>query len=240
MSVSLECKKVKRTGFLPAFFGGGILAAAVPVINMAVRPEMYLNLPGNPIQILLDANWQMMAMLNVLLVVAGACLLYHTEYADNAMQKMKSLPIRESSIFLGKAVLTVFMSFFVLVIEAGAVTFCSYHWFEIGKGFWGELCKYFGFSFLLMLPCVILSLLISEACKNMWVSLGIGVVCVFTATMLPTSNFALSLFPFAMPFQVFTGTDVTQPMHYICAAIAEFAVFGLVQLVFVKIRRSFE
>ena len=42
MSVSLECKKVKRTGFLPAFLGGGILAAAVPVINMAVRSEMYL------------------------------------------------------------------------------------------------------------------------------------------------------------------------------------------------------
>ena len=86
MSVFLECKKVKRTGFLPVFFGGSILAAAVPVINMVVRSEMYLNLPENPIQILLGANWQMMAMLNVLLVVAGACLLYHTEYADNAMQ----------------------------------------------------------------------------------------------------------------------------------------------------------
>ena len=125
MRVSLECKKVKRTGFLPAFIGGGILAAAVPVINMAVRSEMYLNQPGNPIQILLGANWQMMAMLNVLLAVAGACLLYHTEYADNAMQKMKSLPIRESSIFLSKAVLTIFMSLFVLVTQAGAVAFCS-------------------------------------------------------------------------------------------------------------------
>ena len=49
MSVSLECKKAKRTGFLPAFFGGGILAAVVPVINMAVRSERYLNLPENPI-----------------------------------------------------------------------------------------------------------------------------------------------------------------------------------------------
>lgn len=240
MSVSLECKKAKRTGFLPAFFGGGILAAIVPVINMAVRSEMYLNLPGNPIQILLDANWQMMTMLNVLLVVAGACLLYHTEYADNAMQKMKSLPIRESSIFLGKAVLTIFMSLFVLVIEAGAVTFCAYHWFEIGNGFFSELCKYFGYSFLLMLPCVILSLLISEACKNMWVSLGIGVVCVFTATMLPTSNFALSLFPFAMPFQVFESTDLTQLTHYIYATIAEIVVLCLAQLAFVKVRRSFE
>ncbi|MBC8543382.1 ABC transporter permease [Bianquea renquensis] len=240
MSVSLECKKVKRTGFLPAFLGGGILAAAVPVINMAVRSEMYLDLPGNSIQILLDANWQMMTMLNVLLVVAGACLLYHTEYADNAMQKMKSLPIRESSIFLGKAVLTICMSLFVLAIEAGAVAFCTYHWFEIGNGFFSELCKYFGFSFLLMLPCVILSLLISEACKNMWVSLGIGVVCVFTATMLPTTNFALSLFPFAMPFQVFASTDVTQSMHYIDSAIAELAVLCLAQLAFVKARRLLE
>lgn len=240
MSVSLECKKAKRTGFLPAFFGGGILAAVVPVINMAVRSEMYLNLPGNPIQILLDANWQMMTMLNVLLVVAGACLLYHTEYADNAMQKMKSLPIRESSIFLGKTVLTIFMSLFVLVIEAGAVAFCTYHWFEIGNGFFGELCKYFGYSFLLMLPCIILSLLIAEACKNMWVSLGVGVVCVFTATILPTTNFALSLFPFAMPFQIFAGTDMSQSMHYICGAVIELAVCGLAQLILVKVRRSFE
>ena len=240
MSVSLECKKVKRTGFLPAFFGGGMLAAAVPIVNMAVRSEMYLNQPGSPIQILLGANWQMMTMLNVLLVVAGTCLLYHTEYADNAMQKMKSLPIRESSIFLSKAVLTVFMSLFVLVIEAGAIIFCSYLWFELGSGFWGELCKCFGYSFLLMLPCIILSLLISEACKNMWVSLGIGVVCVFTATMLPATNFALSLFPFAMPFQIFASKDMTQSTHYICGAIAELAVCGLVQLIFVKARRSFE
>lgn len=240
MSVSLECKKIKRTGFLPAFLGGGILAAVVPVLNMAVRPEMYLNLPDNPIQILLDANWQMMTMLNVLLVVAGACILYHTEYADNALQKMKSLPIRESSIFLGKAVLTILMSLFVLVIEAGAVTFCTYHWFEIGNGFFSELCQYFGYSFFLMLPCIILSLLISEACKNMWISLGICVVCVFIATMLPTTDFALSLFPFAMPFQVFSGTDITQSAHYIFAAAAELVIFCLAQLAFVKIRRSFE
>ncbi|MCI8611801.1 MAG: ABC transporter permease subunit [Clostridiales bacterium] len=240
MSVSLECKKVKRTGFLPVFFCGGILAAAFPAINMAVRSEMYLNLPDNPIQILLGANWQIMAMLNVLLIVIGSCLLYHTEYADNAMQKMKSLPIRESTIFLGKAVLTIFMSFFVLAIEAGAITLCSHHWFEIGSSFFSELGNHFGYSFLLLLPCIILSLLISEACKNMWVSLGIGVVCVFTATMLPTTNFTLSLFPFAMPFQVFASADVAQSIHYIYGVLAELATLALAQLIFVKVRRSFE
>lgn len=239
MIVSLEWKKVKRTGFLPAFFGGGILAAAVPVVNMAVRSEIYLNRPGSPIRILLDANWQMMAMLNVLLITAGTCLLYHTEYADNAMQKMKSLPVRESSLFLGKAVLTVFMSLFVLVIQAGAVAFCACYWFEIENVFFSELCRYFGYSFLLLLPCALLSLLISEACRNMWISLGIGVVCVFTATMLPAADFALSLFPFAMPFQIFAGTDIPRSTHYIFGAIAELAGCGLAQLLLVKVRRSF-
>lgn len=240
MSVSLECKKVKRTGFFAAFLGGGILASAVPVVNMAVRSEIYLAQQGSPIQILLGANWQMMAMFNVLLVVTGACLLYHTEYADNAIQKMKSLPVRESSIFFGKAIMTIFMSIFVLAIEAGATVFCSYHWFQIGNSFWSELCKSFGYAFLLMLPCIILSLLISEACKNMWVSLGIGVVCVFTATMLPISNFILSLFPFATPFQMFAGTDAARVVHYIYAAVAELVVLSLAELIFIKVRGAFE
>ena len=77
MTFGLECKKVKRTGFIPTFIVGGLLAAAVPVVNMAVRSETYLGLESSPIQILMDANWQMMAMLNVLLLVASACLMYH-------------------------------------------------------------------------------------------------------------------------------------------------------------------
>lgn len=240
MILSLEYKKVKRTGFLPVFLGGGIFAAAVPVVNMAARSERYLTQQGTPIQILLDANWQMMVMLNLLLVVTGACLLYHTEYTDNAIQKMKSLPVQANSIFFGKAILTIFMIVFVLAIEAGATTFCSYHWFQIRNGLGSELCKSFGYAFLLMLPCIFLSLLISEACKNMWVSLGIGIVCIFTATILPTDNFFLSLFPFATPFQMFADTDTPHIMHYIYAAAAELVAFSLAELILIKVRRSFE
>ena len=161
-------------------------------------------------------------------------------YAVVRMQKMKSLPIRESSIFFGKFVLTSIMSMVVLAIEAASIAFCVSHWLEIGNDFWLELGKNFGYSFLLMLPCVLLSLLISSACKNMWVSLGIGVVCVFTATMLPTNNFMLSLFPFATPFQVFVNTEMAQAMHYVYAAIIEIVVIGIAELVFIKVRRSFE
>ncbi len=240
MSLSLECKKVKRTGFIPTFLCGGILAAAVPIINMAVRCETYIGQPGSPIQILMEANWQMIAMFNILLVVAGSCILYHIEFADNAMQKMKSLPVRESSIFFVKFVLTSIMSVVVLAMEAASIAFCVSHWFEIGNKFWLELGKNFGYSFLLMLPCVLLLLLISSACKNMWVSLGIGVVCVFAATMMPTENFVLSLFPFATPFQIFANTEMIQVMHYVYAAIIEIVVISFTELVFIKVRRLFE
>lgn len=124
MTFVLECRKVKRTGFIPAFIIGGLLAAAVPVINMAVRSEIYLGLDVSPIQILLDANWQMMSMLNVLLLVAGACLMYHTEYAVTAIRKMCTLPVKETDLFFGKAVLLAGMEIVILVFEAIGIALC--------------------------------------------------------------------------------------------------------------------
>ena len=65
MSLVIESKKLKRTGYLPAFLAGGFLAAAFPVVYMMVKAEEMTSLSGNPLEILMSANWQMMAMLNV-------------------------------------------------------------------------------------------------------------------------------------------------------------------------------
>lgn len=197
----LECRKIKRTGFVPAFLGGGLLAGAVPIVNMAVRSEMYLNADGMPLSILLGANWQMMAMLNLLLLVAGACILYHTEYADNAIQKMNALPIWKHGLFFGKLLLLTFMLVIVLLLEMAAIGFCAFHWFSFSMESLAELVKDFGFLLLITMPAALLALMVAAAFENMWVSLGIGVICIFIATMLPADNFALSLFPFALPFQ---------------------------------------
>ncbi|MCI8364081.1 MAG: ABC transporter permease subunit [Eubacterium sp.] len=240
MSFSLECKKVKRSGFVPAFLSGGLLAAIVPVLNMAVRSENYLGLNATPVQILLDANWQMMSMLNILLIVAGACLMYHTEYADNAIQRMCTLPIKESRLFFSKVTLTALMCIIMLVIEAVSIAFCSYHWLDLTYEVWVEIMKSFGYALLLMLPPAFVSLFIASACKNMWVSLGIGVVCVFTATMLPAKNFVLSLFPFALPFQIFAGTAENIACDFMIAATVEIFIIGIAEVLFLKIRRSLE
>ena len=94
MSLLIESKKLKRTGYLPAFLAGGFLATAFPVVYMMVKAEEMTALAGNPINILMSANWQMMAMLNILISICGACMMYHTEYADNGMQKMSVLRAR--------------------------------------------------------------------------------------------------------------------------------------------------
>lgn len=240
MSFLLEWKKMKRTGFLPAFCCGGFLAAAVPVLNMAVRSKRYLGISGSPVGILLDANWQMAALLHILLIVSGACLMYHTEYADNAMQKMRELPLRESRLFFAKAVLLAAMCAVVLAVEAAGIVFCSYRWFYLSEAIWTETVKNFGYAFLLMLPAAFGALFIASLCKNMWVSLGIGIVCVFTAAMLPVKNFVLSLFPFALPFQILANTAYDTARDYMAVAAVEVFLIGIAEVLFLKVRRLFE
>ncbi len=240
MTFGLEWKKVKRTGLIPTFVVGGLLAAAVPVVNMAVRSEIYLGLENSPIQILMDANWQMMAMLNVLLLVTGACLLYHTEYADNAIQKMCMLPTKEQDLFFGKTVLVAVMGIAILIFEAIGIAFCSVHWFTLSGNFALELLKSFGYAFALMLPSALLSLLIASLCQNMWVSLGIGVICVFMATMLPADKFVLSIFPFALPFQIFAGATGNVIRNMLIASVIEIVIIAIAEVLLLKGRRSME
>lgn len=237
--IGLECKKVRRTGFGPAFLAGALLAAAFPVIQMAARTELFLSLPETPVKILLDANWQLMAMLNILLVITGACLLYHTEYAEHAILKMCMLPIRESSLYAAKAILLAGMCLAALLIEAAVVILCGLYWFPgaDAAGMLAEAGRHFGVSLLLTLPVVSVSLGIASAFENMWVSLGIGVVCVFTATLLPTDVWILSLFPYALPFQTVSGLSAQAVRSYLLAGAAETLIFSAVEALFLRIRK---
>ena len=240
MSFMIECKKLRRTGFFPTFLVGSIMAAIVPILNMTLRSEIYTGIEKSPVHILLEANWQMMAMLNILLLVVGGCLMYQTEYEENAIQRMYTLPIKESKMFFSKFILLAVMCIGVLVIEAVSIAFCTIYWFESPVGFVLDILKNFGYSFLLMLPATLLILLISWACKNMWISLGIGVVCVFTATILPVKVFILSLFPFAMPFHTLAGATESTVVNLGIAALIEMVMIGIAEIAFIKVRRSFK
>ncbi len=242
MNLLIECKKIKRTGLFPTFFIGGILAGLFPLLDMTFRAERYRKSSQPPIEILFSADWQMMAMLNTLLIIICACFLYYGEYADHAIQKMCSLPIRESRLFLEKFMLMSFLCLFVFVIEGAAFTYCALRWFGGRMDFFPLLTgvfKNFGYCFFLMLPAGLLSLLTASACGNLWTPLGIGVICLCLATMIPVNNPWLSLFPYALPFQMLAGTRAETVIFFVTAGAVECVVILLAELLFLRVRRAF-
>lgn len=245
MTFRLEMTKLKRTGYLPAFLGGALLAAAFPLANMLFRPETFTSMPGNPFDIMMDASWQMMAMLNILVSICGACMMYHIEYADNGAQKMDVLPVRPGSMFLRKFVIAAVMLAMMTAVEILAVTGCALHWFpdripdtaNLLKGILGSILFQWGAA----LPTVILMLVVASACRNMWVSLGIGVILAFTLLIFPQDNAVLSLFPFSSPYQTLaTAAENDRVLFFLGMCAAEILLFGILELIYQKFRRCVE
>lgn len=175
MILNLEIKKLKRTGYFPTFLAAGLLATAFPLINMIVRPETFTSLAGDPFDILMDANWQLMAMLNILASICGACIMYHTEFADSGAQKMDVLPIGKGKLFLAKFFIDALMLAIMVVIEIVSLAGCARYWFLTYELDILRLPKDAGFQWMATVPTVMLMLVIASICKNMWVSLGVGV-----------------------------------------------------------------
>ena len=241
MSLLIESQKLKRTGYLPAFLAGGFLAAAFPVVYMMVKAQELTLASGNPIAVLMSANWQMMAMLNILISICGACTMYHTEYADNGTQKMSVLPIRQGNMFFSKFVIAALVLSAMVVIEMAVLAGCAEYWFPSYVFDLIEILKTAGFQIVVTLPTVMLMLVIASACKNMWVSLGIGVILVFTFSIFPQDNAVLGLFPFASPYQMLsTAVENSRTALYVIACGIETALFGIAEVIYLKVRRCYE
>lgn len=207
---------------------------------MAVRSENYTSLSGSPLSILLDANWQMMAMLNMLLIICGACILYHIEYADNGLQKMELLPVPQISLFLGKLSITIISAAVVLLIEFSVLSGCLKYWFS-GKGLnISEIICHLGFSLTMLLPAIILMLFIASACRNVWISLGIGVTLLFTLSVIPQDGLFFILCPFSSPYQYLDKARTAGHTALLLGiSAAETVLLAAFECIFLKIRRSF-
>lgn len=241
MSLVIESKKLKRTGYIPAFLAGGFLAAAFPVVYMMVKAKEITSLSENPIDILMSANWQMMAILNILISICGACMMYHTEYTDNGIQKMSMLPIHQGNMFLGKFCISALMVSAMIVVEIAALIGCASYWFPGYTFDLAEILKNTGFQIVVTMPTVMSMLVITSACKNMWVSLGIGVILVFTLSILPQDNAVLSLFPFSSPYQTLAAaTANSRTTLFLSVCGVETVLLGVVEMIYLKVRRCFE
>ncbi len=236
MTATLEVKKLRRTGYFPSLLGSALLSAAVPAVNMAARGETYLAQSGGAIEILLDANWQMMAMLNVLSTLCAACLMFHAEYAGNALDKLEVLPVRVFSVYLGKAVLAVFMLAVMTAVEFVSLHLCARHWFGESVDT-ARLLSLAGYALAAGIPTLLASLAVAAACRNMWVSLGIGLTLVFTLSVFPQDNAVIRLLPYATPY---TTALEGQVSTVLIACAAESAALLSLGSAILKARRRFE
>lgn len=237
MSFVLECKKLKRTAMLPALLFGGILSSAFPIVNLLVRADSFIHLSKAPLEILMDANWMLMAMLNSFLMILGACILYNIEFADNAIQLMDALPITPGKLFLNKFLLLAFSFVIVFAIEGTALYFCSWKWFSVTEGFVVKLLKVMAYSYLMSLPVLALMLSVASYCKNMWITLGIGVIGIFTVQMLSNVG-TMKYFPFMMPYQPSIADTLGVDSTFCIVAAVETVVFLVLGIVLSKIRRN--
>ena len=118
---------------------------------------------------------------------------------------------------------------------------CAKYWFPSYVFDLTEILKTAGFQIIVTLPTVMLMLVIASACKNMWVSLGIGVILVFTLSILPQDNIVLSLFPFASPYQMLSAAvENSRTALFLAVCGIETVVFGITEVLYLKVRRCFE
>ena len=231
-------EKIKAHRVPSDIFGSRTFGRAFPVIQMAVREETFTALSGSPFQILMNANWQMMAMLNLLWVICGCCMMYHTEFADHGQQKMETFPVRQGSLFLGKFFVTALASLGILTVEMAAVYGCIGYWFAPEELKIDMFLKNLGFQFFVFLPTGMVMLVIASLCKNMWMSLGLGVILVFAATMLPQESLTLGLLPFAAPYQTLFSVEEQGKTELVLAVCGlETVGFAFLEMMILKIRR---
>ena len=231
----MELKKLKRTGFFPTIIFGALLGASIPILNMIIRTDVYVNMNGSPLKILLDANWQLMGLINLLIIIIGACVIYNVEFTDNAIQKMEMLPIKLSTIFIKKTMILIASMVLVVIMEFLSISICSFHWFSITNNYIFEIMKFTGISILFLLPVIILMTGISSTCKNIWISLGIGIICIFMAMAVQSS---FEIFPFVLPFKVAIDFEKSKLFNFIAISLGEVVLFYILEFIYLKVRRN--
>lgn len=239
MILTLEMKKLKRTGFLPAIFLGSLFACAFPLANTALRPELFVQQKLPATEILLNTNGQMLSMVNLLLTVLGACILYHTEFSGSGIKKMNTLPVSQNLLFFHKTLLLLLGLAAAVLLESCCLGFCAVHWFPSEEMLPLHLAQHTGYAFFLLVPAALLMMLIALSFENMWVTLGVGVICIFVSTMIPTDTAILGYFPFVLPFwRFFDIQDKETLLLSLCICLAEILVLMFVEILLQKLRRK--
>lgn len=197
--LSIEIKKEKRTGILEILWIVGLLGAGYAWLNFILRKETLLNLPLDPMDILLTQLYGMLVLLNTFGIICSTGISYALEFKGHAIKKMYLLPIDLSKIFLAKFILLAFSLVLALGIEYGVLALIGSSFLPAGTFDLVLLLKFALYSLITSLPVLSFMLLVASQFENIWITLGIGILGFLGGMSFSTMNFSFfRFFPFVI------------------------------------------
>jgi len=234
----IELRKEKRTGVIPVLLAVGVLGATYAFVNFLVRKDSLLNMPLDPMDVLLTQLYGMIMVLNLFGIVVATCMVYNMEFKGSAVKKMYMLPVSVSAMYLCKFLILTVIFFGAIVLQnlilaQIGMTYLPEVAFEMGT-----LVRFAGYSFLTSMPVLSFMLLISSRFENMWVSLGIGIAGFLSGMALANSGLTLLLVhPFVFILNPAVAMSAQPDPMVTFVALAETLLFLAVGLWLAKYRR---
>ena len=222
----IELRKGTRTGTIPVLLAVGILGAAYAFVNFIVRKDTLLNLPLDPMDVLLTQLYGMIVILNLFGVVVAACLVYSMEFKGTAIKKMYVLPISVPGMYLCKFLILTVMLLVAVSVENLALIQIGVTDLPQGTFEMGTLLRFAVYSFITSMPVLSFMILISSRFENMWIPLGVGVAGFLSGMALATSDLAaLMIHPFVIILKPAVAISAQPDMGVILISMAETLLF---------------
>ena len=143
----IELRKEKRTGVIPVLLAVGVLGATYAFVNFFVRKDTLLNLPLDPMDVLLTQLYGMIMVLNLFGIVVATCMIYNMEFKGSAVKKMYMLPVSVSAMYLCKFLILTVIFFVAIVLENLTLAQIGMTYLPEGAFEMGMLVRFAGYSF---------------------------------------------------------------------------------------------
>ena len=225
-ALMIELQKEKRTGVVPVLLAVGILGAAYAFVNFLIRKDTLLDLPLDPMDVLLTQLYGMIMILNLFGIVVAACMVYNMEFKGSAIKKMYMLPMSVPGMYLCKFLILTVMLFAAVALENLALMQIGMRDLPQGSFEMGTLLRFTGYSFITSMPVLSFMVLISSRFENMWVPLGVGVAGFLSGMALASSDAAvLMVHPFIVMFKPAVAMSAQPDMLAVLFALVETLLF---------------
>lgn len=222
----IELRKEKRTGVIPLLLSVGILGAAYAFGNFMVRKDTLLNLPLDPMDVLLTQLYGMIMVLNMFGIVVAACMVYNMEFKGTAIKKMYMLPISVPEMYLCKFLILTVLLLAAIVLQNSALLKIGTSDLPAGTFEMNTLLIFTAYSFITSMPTLSFMVLVASRFENMWMPLGIGVAGFLSGMALANSNVSLLLIhPFVIMLKPAVAMSAQPDIEIIMISMAETFLF---------------